>query len=53
MSFARLMGHLGTPTRNTLRVPLRKSHRFTLHSRPTKLPAAAFKLLGIAPMRVQ
>jgi hypothetical protein len=27
-------------------------HRFTLHSTPTKLQEAAFKLLGIEPMRV-
>jgi transposase len=53
MSFSQLMAHLGTLTRNTMRVPLRKSHRFTLHSRPTKLQEAAFKLLGIEPMRVQ
>jgi transposase len=53
MSFSQLMAHLGTLTRNTMRVPLRQSHRFTLHSRPTKLQEAAFKLLGIEPMRVQ
>jgi transposase len=53
MSFSQLMAHLGTLTRNTMRVPLRKSHRFTLHSRPTKLQDAAFKLLGIEAMRVQ
>jgi transposase len=53
MSFSQLMAHLGTLTRNTMRVPLRKSHRFTLHSRPSKLQEAAFKLLGIEPVRVQ
>jgi transposase len=53
MSFAQLMDHLGTLTHNTMRVPLHKSHRFTLHSRPTKLQEAAFKLLGIEPMSVQ
>jgi transposase len=53
MSFSQLMAHLGTLTRNTMRVPLRKSHRFTLHSRWTKLQEAAFKLLGTEPMRVQ
>lgn len=53
MSFGQLMTHLGTLTRNTMRVPLRASHRFTLHSRPTKLQEAAFKLLGIEPLRVQ
>jgi transposase len=37
MSFAQLMAHLGTLTRNTMRVPLHKRHRFTLHSTPSKL----------------
>ncbi|MGH6842203.1 MAG: hypothetical protein ACREDV_08955 [Methylocella sp.] len=53
MSFAQLMAHLGTLTHNTMRIPPRKSHRFTLHSRPTKLQEAAFKLVGIEPVRVQ
>ena len=53
MAFGQLMTHLRTLTRNTMRVPLRASHRFTLHSRPTKLQEAAFKLLGIEPLRVQ
>jgi hypothetical protein len=46
------MAHLGTLTRNTMRVSLRASHRFTIHSTPTKLQAA-FKLLGVEPLRVQ
>jgi hypothetical protein len=53
MSFGQLMAHLGTLTRNTMRVPLRASHRFTLHSTPTKLQEAAFRLLGVEPLRVQ
>jgi len=53
MSFAQLMAHLGTLTRNTMRVPLRQRHRFTLHSTPSKLQETAFKLLGIEPLRVQ
>jgi transposase len=53
MCFADLMAHLGTLTRNTMRVPLRTRHRFTLYSKPTPLQEAAFKLLGINPMRVQ
>jgi len=53
MCFADLMAHLGTLTRNTMRVPLRPKHRFTLYSRPTPLQEAAFKLLGLNPMRVQ
>jgi len=53
MSVSQLMAHLGTLTRNTMRVPLCKSHHFTLHSRPTKLQESAFKLLGIEPMCVQ
>ncbi len=53
MSFADLMAHLGTLTRNTMRVPLRPGHRFTLHPRPTPLQEAAFKLLELEPTRVQ
>jgi transposase len=53
MSFADLIAHLGTLTRNTMRVPLRSKHRFTLHSKPTPLQEAAFRLLGLDPLRVQ
>lgn len=53
MSFADLIDHLGTLTRNIMRAPLHTHHRFTLYSRPTELQEAAFKLLGIEPMRVQ
>ncbi len=53
MSFGDLVAHLGTLTRNTMRVPLRPKHRFTLYSRPTPLQAAAFKLLDVNPLRVQ
>jgi hypothetical protein len=53
MGFADLMAHLGTLTRNTMRVPLRPKHRFTLSSKPTPLQEAAFKLLDLNPMRVQ
>ncbi len=53
MSFADLIAHLGTLVRNTMRVPLRAKHRFTLHSRPTPLQEAAFKLLDLDPLRVQ
>jgi hypothetical protein len=53
MSFADLMAHLGTLVRNTMRVPARPKHRFTLHSRPTALQQAAFELLGLDPVRVQ
>ena len=45
--------HLGTLTRNTVRVPPRQSHRFTLQSTPTALQEAAFKLLDLDPARVQ
>jgi hypothetical protein len=51
--FADLVGHLGTLVRNTMRVPLRPKHRFILHSRPTPLQQAAFKLLDLDPLRVQ
>jgi transposase len=53
MSFADLVAHLGTLVRNTMRVPARPKHRFTLHSKPTALQQAAFELLGLDPVRVQ
>lgn len=53
MSFADLMVHLGTLVRNTMRVPTRPKHRFTLYSRPTALQEAAFRLLDLDPSRVQ
>jgi hypothetical protein len=53
MSFADLMVHLGTFVRNTMRVALRPTHRFTLYSTPTPLQEAAFKLLELNPLRVQ
>ncbi len=53
MSFAHLMAHLGTFTRNTMRVPARPKHRFILHSTPTSLQEAAFRLLDLDPVRVQ
>jgi transposase len=40
MSFDCLMAHLGTLTRNTMRVPLRPKHRFTLFSKLTPLQQA-------------
>ena len=53
IDFADLIAHLGTLTRNTVRVPPRQSHRFTLQSTPTALQEAAFKLLDLDPARVQ
>jgi hypothetical protein len=53
MGFADLMDHLGTLTRNVMRVALRGGHRFTLHAQPTRLQEAAFSLLGLDPARVQ
>jgi transposase len=53
MGFADLIAHLGTFTRNTVRVPLQRRHRFTLYSNPTPLQEAAFRLLDLNPMRVQ
>jgi Transposase DDE domain len=53
MGFADLIDHLGTLTRNAMRVSLRGTHRFTLHTTPTRLQAAAFRLLDLEPMRVQ
>jgi len=53
MGFAGLMTHLGTLTRNTMRVPMRTAHRFTLYAKTTPLQEAAFSLLNLEPMRVQ
>jgi len=39
--------------RNTMRVPARPKHRFTLHPKPTALQQAAFEALGLDPVRVQ
>lgn len=52
-SFAGLIDHLGTMTRNTMRMPQAKKHPFTLLSKSTPLQDEAFKLLGVDPMRVQ
>jgi hypothetical protein len=48
-SFAGLIDHLGTMTRNTMRMPLAAKRRFTLLSKATPLQEAAFKLLGFSP----
>ncbi|MBV9981960.1 IS1634 family transposase [Bradyrhizobium sp.] len=53
MGFADLVDHLGTLVRNTMRMPLRERHCVTIHSKPTPLQEAAFKLLGLDPVRVQ
>lgn len=52
-SFAGLIDHLGTLTRNTMRMPLAAKHPFTLLSKSTPLQEATFKLLGFDPKRVQ
>lgn len=51
--FSGLMDHLGSMTRNTMRMSQAKKHRFTLLSKSTPLQDEAFKLLGVDPMRVQ
>jgi hypothetical protein len=53
MSFTDLIAHLGTLARNTVAALLQKGHSFTLHTRPTAIQEAAFKLLEIDPIRVQ
>lgn len=53
MSFASLIAHLATFVRNTVRVPSRPEHPFTLYSKPTPLQEAAFSLLKLDPVRVQ
>ena len=52
-SFAGLIDHLGTMTRNTMRMSLAAKHRFMLLSQSTPLQEAAFQLLGFNPKRVQ
>lgn len=52
-SFDGLIDHLGTLTRNTMRMPLAKKKHFTLLSKSTPLQEAAFQLLGFDPKRVQ
>jgi len=52
-SFGGLIDHLGTMTRNTMRMPLAKKQHVTLLSKSTPLQEAAFQLLGFDPKRVQ
>jgi hypothetical protein len=52
MGFRGLMAHLGTMTQNTVRASLHGKHQFTLCAKPTQLQEAAFKLLGLDPVRV-
>jgi transposase len=52
-SFTGLIDHLGSMTRNTMRMPQAKKHPFTLLSKSTPLQDEAFRLLGIDPTRVQ
>src|ERR1700730_8739772 len=52
-SFAGLIDHLGTLTRNTMRMPLAAKHPFTLLSKSTPLQEATFKLVGFDLKRVQ
>jgi hypothetical protein len=47
------MDHLGTLTRNTMRVSLQANHTFTQFASPTPIQEAAFRLLDLEPMRVQ
>jgi transposase len=53
MRFADLMDHLGTLTRNTMRVSLQANHRFTQFASPTPIQETAFRLLNLEPMRIQ
>jgi transposase len=52
-SFAGLIDHLGTMTRNTMHMPLAAKLPFTLLSESTPLQEETFKLLGFDPKRVQ
>ena len=53
MTFGDLLAHLGTLARNTMSAPLMADHTFTLCTTPTPLQQAAFRLIGIDPVRVQ
>ena len=53
MGFGDLMAHLSTLARNTVEASLQKGHSFILHTRPTPIQEAAFKLLDLDPARVQ
>jgi hypothetical protein len=53
MAFGDLMDHLGTLARNTIAAGLHNDHSFIMHTKPTRVQDAAFKLLGIDPVRVQ
>jgi hypothetical protein len=53
MGFPELVDHLGTLVRYTVRMPLSARHCLKIHFKPTPLQAAAFKLLGLDPVRVQ
>jgi hypothetical protein len=53
MAFGDLMAHLGTLARNTVATSLQKGHTFVLHTKPTPIQEAAFKLLDLDPARVQ
>lgn len=53
LGFTQLIGHLGTLTRNTVRVPLQGGHSFTAFAHPTDLQRKAFDLIAIDPARVQ
>jgi hypothetical protein len=53
MRFADLMDHLGTLTRNTMRVSLQASHTFIQFASPTPIQETAFRLLDLEPLRVQ
>jgi hypothetical protein len=52
-SFAGLIDHLGTMTRNTMRMPIAAGHPITLLSTSTPLQETTFRLLGFDPKRVQ
>jgi hypothetical protein len=52
MRFADLMDHLGTLTRNTMRVSLQANHTFIQFASPTPIQETAFRLLDLEPLRV-
>lgn len=53
MRFGDLMDHLGTLTRDTMRVCLQANHRFIQFASPTPIQETAVRLLDLKPMRVQ
>ena len=53
MGFTQLIGHLGSLTRNIVRVPPQGGHSVTAYAHPADLQRKAFDLIAVDPERVQ